>query len=157
MGTLPAARIAFADVNWLVAAYHTSRESPRVAEWATAGGGTLVVSGPVLAEARCTFWRLGNRWPVLDHDLRAGALVSCGLTFEALVPLAADLFRHYAPRCNVGTLDLLHVAAARHFGCRWFLSFDSNSGCRAVANAEGLKVFPELNATDRDWLRKFRS
>jgi hypothetical protein len=36
------------------------------------------------------------------------------------------------------------------------LSFDSNSGCRAVAHAEGLKIFPELNATDRRWLTKFK-
>jgi hypothetical protein len=34
------------------------------------------------------------------------------------------------------------------------LSFDSNSGCCAVAHAEGLKVFPALNATDRRWLTK---
>jgi len=154
---MPATRIAFADVNWLVATYYTGKETPRVSEWATQGAGTLVVSGPVLAEARCTFWRLGNRWPVLESDLRAGAIVNCGLTLEALVPLADDLFRRYAPRCNVGTMDLLHIAAARHFGCRWFLSFDSKSGCRAVASAEGLQVFPKLNPTDNDWLRKFKS
>jgi hypothetical protein len=64
------------------------------------------------------------------------------------------LFRRYAPRCNVGTLDLLHVAAARRFGCRWFLSFDTASGCRAVAHACGLKVFPELGPEDRAWLKK---
>jgi hypothetical protein len=153
---MPATRIAFADANWLVATYYTAKDSPRVAEWAATGPATLVVSGPLLAEARCNFWRLGSRWPVLESDARAGALVNCGLAFESLVPLADDLFRRYAPRCKVGTLDLLHIAAARHFGCGWFLTFDSNSGCKAVASAEGLKVFPELNATDKEWLRKWR-
>ena len=73
---------------------------------------------------------------------------------EEMVGMAGDLFRRYAPRSNVGTLDLLHVAAARRFGCQWFLSFDSASGCRAVAHACGLKAFPELTPEDRVWLRR---
>ncbi|MFN3409255.1 MAG: PIN domain-containing protein [Limisphaerales bacterium] len=153
---MPDSRIAFADTNWLVSTYHRTRDSAVIAAWNARGPATLVVSGPLLAEVRCAFWRLGNRWSALESDLRAGSLTDCGLTFEALVPLADDLFRRYAPRCNAGTLDLLHIAAARQFGCHWFLSFDSNSGCRAVASAAELKVFPALNATDRDWLRKFR-
>lgn len=92
----------------------------------------------------------------LDSDLRARLFVDCGYTFAQMNVMAEDLFRRYAPRCNVGTLDLLHVAAARRFGCRWFLSFDNNSGCRAVAHAEGLKVFPELNSVDRAWIKKFK-
>lgn len=153
---MPDSRIAFPDTNWLVSTYHRTRDSVAIAARNARGPATLVVSGPLLAEARCAFWRLGNRWPALESDLRGGAMIHCGLTFEALVPLADNLFRRYAPRCNVGTLDLLHIAAAQQFGCQWFLSFDSNSGCRAVASAAGLKVFPTLNATDRDWLRKFR-
>jgi len=90
------------------------------------------------------------------NDLRARLFVDCGYTFAQMTALADEMFRKYAPRCNVGTLDLLHVAAAKRFGCRWFLSFDSNSGCRAVAHAEGLKLFPALNATDRRWLAKFK-
>jgi hypothetical protein len=81
--------------------------------------------------------------------------IDCGQTFEGMVELAGDLFRRFAPRCNAGTLDLLHVAAARRFGCRWFLSFDSNSACRAVAYESGLRLFPPLNAQDRVWLKKF--
>lgn len=71
--------------------------------------------------------------------------------------MSKELFRTYAPRSNVGTLDLLHVAAAKRFGCTWFLSFDSASGCRAVAHACGLRVYPELNSTDRAWLKRLRA
>jgi hypothetical protein len=49
---------------------------------------------------------------------------------------------------------LLHIQAAKRFGCRWFLSFDSASGCRAMAAVLGLKVFPELNDQDRDIARR---
>lgn len=152
---MPAPRIAFADSNWLVATYHQTRDSVRVQSWAERGPSTIIVSGPVLAECQCNFWRLGDRWPSLASDVRAGRWVDCGQGFETLVRLAGDLFRRYAARCNVGTLDLLHIAAARQFGCRWFLSFDCASGCRAAAHHSGLMVFPELSAQDRAWVRKF--
>lgn len=153
---MPQTRIAFADANWLVAAYHVCRESHSVEDWVRMGPSTLIVSAPVLAEAQCNFWRIGNRWPALAADIRMGKYVSCGQTFESLVVLAAALFQKFAPRCNVGTLDLLHLAAARDFGCRWFLSFDSQSGCRALAYGLGLKLFPAVNPVDRDWLKKLR-
>lgn len=122
--------------------------------WAGKGNSTLVLSVAVLAECRCNFWRAGNRLPMLESDLGAQLYVDCGYTFEQMVGMAGELFRRYAPRSNVGTLDLLHIAAARRFGCQWFLSFDSASGCRAVARACGLRVFPELTAEDRKWLKR---
>ncbi|HSH40408.1 MAG TPA: PIN domain-containing protein [Chthoniobacterales bacterium] len=152
---MSAARIGFADTNWLVSSYHQTRDSSAVQEWAAKGESTIVISVAVLAECECNFWRIGRQWPVLAHDLKRGLWINAGQSFEDILLAAADLFRQFAPRCNVGTFDLLHVAAARRFGCRWFLSFDSNSGCRAVAHACGLRVFPELNAQDRIWLRKF--
>jgi hypothetical protein len=152
---MPAPRIAFADSNWIVATYHQTRDTARVQSWAARGPSTIIVSGPVLAECQCNFWRLGDQWPSLASDVRLGRWVDCGQTFETLLGLAGDLFRRYAPRCNAGTLDLLHISAARHFGCRWFLSFDSASGCRAIAHHSGLTVFPELSAEDHGWLRKF--
>ena len=150
-------RIAFADTNWLVAIYHPNESSAAVRRWnETHPGSTLIVSEAVLAESRCSFWRVGNRFAALESDLRRGLFQDCGFKFAEMSADAAPMFQRYAPRCNVGTLDLLHIAAARRFGCRWFLSFDTNSGCRAVAHAENLKVFPELNATDRRWLAKFK-
>jgi predicted nucleic acid-binding protein len=150
-------RIAFADTNWLVATYHESQYKKSVQLWVDKlGASNLVVSEAVLAECRCTFRRLGNRLGALESDVRARLFVDCGYTFAQMTALADELFRKYAPRCNVGTLDLLHIAAAKRFGCRWFLSFDSNSGCRAIAHSENLKVFPELNAVDRRWIAKFK-
>jgi len=120
------------------------------------GPSTLVVSQPVLAECWCNFWRAGDRALALDPDLRARRFIDCGYTFEDLASASKDWCRRFAPRCNIGTLDLLHIQAAKRFGCRWFLSFDSASGCRAIAAVLGLKVFPELNDQDRETARRLR-
>src|SRR5215471_5780458 len=154
---MPETRIAFADSNWLFALYYETRASADVRKWADAAPSTLIVSGPVLAECRCNFWRAGNRALALESDVRAKRLVDCGYTFEELASGADPSFRRFAPRCNIGTLDLLHIQAAKRFGCRWFLSFDSASGCRAVAAALGLKLYPALNDQDREILRHLRA
>jgi hypothetical protein len=153
---MPETRIAFADTNWLFSLYYQTRDRPKVGAWAGKGPSTLVVSVAVLAECRCNFWRAGDRLSALESDLETRLYVNCGYTFEQMVAISGDLFRRYAPRANIGTLDILHIAAARRFGCEWFLSFDSASGCRAVAHDCGLKVFPELAPEDRAWLRRIR-
>lgn len=153
---MPETRIAFADANWLFALYYETRVSAQVRKWAATGPSTLIVSGPVLAECRCNFWRAGDRALALESDLRARRFINCGYTFEDLVTASGEWFRRFAPRCNIGTLDVLHIQAAKRFGCRWFLSFDSASGCRAVAAMLGLKVFPELNDQDREIRNRLR-
>ena len=92
---MPAPRIAFADTNWIVAAYHRTRDTGRVQEWAEEGPSTIIISSAVLAECQCNFWRLGDRWPVLASDVRGGRWIDCGQPFEALVGLASDLFRRF--------------------------------------------------------------
>lgn len=150
-------RIAFADANWLFALYYETRASEQVRKWAGNGLSTIIISAPVLAECRCNFWRAGDRISALESDLRAKRFTDCGYTFEDLSANAGEWFRRFAPRCNIGTLDLLHIQAAKRFGCRWFLSFDSASGCRAVAAAVGMNIFPELNEQDREILRRLRA
>ncbi len=153
---MPETRIAFADANWLFALYYETRASEWVRKWAELGPSTLVVSQAVLAECWCNFWRSGDRALALDSDVRNRRFIDCGYTFEDLATSSKDWFRRFAPRCNIGTLDLLHLRAAKRFGCRWFLSFDSASGCRALATVLGLKVFPQANAQDRELARLLR-
>jgi hypothetical protein len=154
---MPETRIAFADANWLFALYYETKASQFVREWAARGRSTLIVSGPVITECQCSFWRAGNRALDLDADLIARRFIDCGYTFEDLSAMAADSYRRFAPRCNLGALDILHVLAAKRFGCRWFLSFDTASGCRAVATLLNLKVFPELNEDDRKIIARLKS
>lgn len=153
---MPETRVAFADANWLFALYYETRASALVRKWAATGPSTLVVSQAVLAECHCNFWRAGDRALALDADLGRRRFIDCGYAFEDLASSSGDLFRRFAPRCNIGTLDIVHLQAAKSFGCRWFLSFDSASGCRALAAVLGLKVFPELNGQDRELARRLR-
>jgi hypothetical protein len=153
---MPEVRIAFADANWLFALYYETRASDFVRKWALIGPSTLIVSGPVVAECRCNFWRAGDRALAFESDLLARRFIDCGYTFEDLSAASGPWFRRFAPRCNIGTLDLIHIQAAKRFGCAWFLSFDSASGCRAVAALLGLKIFPELNNVDRDMMSRLR-
>jgi hypothetical protein len=151
---MPETRIAFADANWLFALYYETRASALVKKWAASGPSTIIVSGLVMAECRCNFWRAGDRALALESDLRARRFIDCGYTFEDLSVSSVEWYRRFSPRCNIGTLDILHVLAAKRFGCGWFLSFDSASGCRAVAAKMGLRIFPELNTQDRDIMKR---
>jgi predicted nucleic acid-binding protein len=152
---MPATRVAFADTNWLFSLYYETRDSHWVRQWA-ARPSTIVLSGMVVAECRCTFWRAGDRIEALESDIRARRFIDSGYSFESLAEEARGHWRRFSPRFNLGTLDMLHVMAARRFGCSWFLSFDSQSGCRALASALGMKVFPGLITADRDILCKLR-
>jgi predicted nucleic acid-binding protein len=152
---VPATRIAFADTNWLFSLYYQTRDTVHVLEWAEQPS-TLVLSGPVLAECSCLFWRAGDRLVELEADIRSKRLIETGYSFESLVEEAKPLWRRYTSRFPISTLDMLHVIAARRFGCSWFLSFDSQSGCRALASVLGLKVFPPLTTADREIVSKLR-
>ncbi len=152
---MPATRIAFADSNWLFSLYYETRDSHRIRDWAGEPS-TIILSGPVLAECRCAFWRAGNRIEALETDMRAKRFIEAGYGFESLVEEARPHWKRLSPRFNLGTLDMLHVLAARRFGCTWFLSFDTQSGCRALAAAFGLKVFPALTTGDREILSKLK-
>jgi hypothetical protein len=111
---MPETRVAFADANWLFGRYDETRASAMVKTWASRGPSTLIVSGPVLAECRCNFWRAGDRALALESDLR---------------PAAPGLWLHLGgPHGDVEGL----VAALRAALQRW------HSGCPAPPGGETL-------------------
>lgn len=152
---MPDSRIAFADANWLVASYHASKRDLHLNIWAEHHS-TLIVTGVVLAEAQCALWRLGDRAGALAAAVQSKSILDCGYTFESLTREAGPVWKKYSQRFNIGTMDTLHVVAALRFGCPWFLSFDINSGCRALASVVGSKVYPDLTADDRKIIAKLR-
>jgi len=151
-----ASRIAFADSNWLFSLYYQTDDSRLVEQWWSQEPSTLVVSPLILAECHCIFWRAGRQAEALLLDLQAGRFLDARYSFESLSEEARPYWRRFSPRFNIGTTDMLHVIAARRSGCAWFLSFDSRSGCRALAAAIGLRVFPALSPEDRDILKKLK-
>jgi len=66
-----------------------------------------------------------------------------------IVEQAAELTGRYAHKATISSGDLLVVASAFLSGATWFLSFDQNSGARALANVLKLTVFPNLTARDQ--------
>src|ERR1051326_1799659 len=64
------------------------------------------------------------------------------------------LFARYAWKTHLGTFDTAVVASAKLAGGTRFLSFDTRA--KALAAAEGLKVFPPLDAAGRRILSELK-
>jgi predicted nucleic acid-binding protein len=63
---------------------------------------------------------------------------------DSALAIASDL----RERLAVDSADTLHVGWAKAEECAIFGSFDSASGARALAYAQGLKVWPEMTEAD---------
>ena len=76
------------------------------------------------------------------------------MNWELLRRDAFALFAKYSPKATVGTFDLALLASAKLAGATRLLSFDQT--LKAVAVAEGLAVFPELNEAGKTLLARLR-
>lgn len=147
--------ITFAETSFLFAFYF-----PRaVSEQAVAKIQSLGVAPQISALVRYEFqqgvwfevWRRinGNPHGLNETDAQAG-LAAFNLDLEngfwnlvrpdwdAVLLRAERLALDHTPRHGARTLDILHVATARHIGATEFLTFDANQ--RRLAEAEGLIV-----------------
>lgn len=76
----------------------------------------------------------------LDRMIRDGSIMPIHFQTRFIVAEARRLITHFAPDFPHGTLDVLHVAAARLLKSTTLASFDKNQ--RALAKAAGLKISP---------------
>jgi predicted nucleic acid-binding protein len=151
----------FADTNWLVALYSShERESQHriAAKFMRCHGGQLLLSQPVLLEARNIFSRKTGRpdppeWEELTGDFD-GKLFVDPMNWHLLRRETEILLSRYAWRTSIGTLDALIVASAKLAGATRFLSFDSLA--TVLAAAEDMDVFPELDAEAKRLLKALR-
>jgi predicted nucleic acid-binding protein len=67
---------------------------------------------------------------------------------------AFALFNRYSHRAILGTLDVAILASAKLAGATRLLSFDQ--ALKALAVAEGLEVFPPLDAAGRRLLAELK-
>ena len=145
----------FADTNWLVSVYiepasddlEAVKRRSVVSRFMRRQGGPLVISHPVLLEARNIFSRVtGEReppeWRMVQEDFE-GRLRVEPMNWEVLRKECNALFSKYAWRAELGTFDTAIVASAKLAGASQFLSFDTTA--RVLAVAEGMQVFPELD------------
>ena len=146
----------YADTNWLEAVYisphpddREAQERERIVErFARKHGGQLAVSHVVLLEARNVFSRVTGEaqpreWEQLESDFD-GRLFVDPMNWDLLRRECYALFSRYACKLPLGTFDTAVVASAKLAGGTRFLSFDSQA--KALAVAEGLGVFPPLDA-----------
>jgi hypothetical protein len=149
----------FADTNWLASIYiephpedgEALKRRRTVERFMRRQGGQLGISHVVLLEARNIFSRItGEREPREWHMLEAdfdGRLYVDPMNWDLLRRECFALFSKYGCKTEVGTFDTAIVASAKLAGATQFLSFDV--AARAMAVAEGMRVFPALDATGK--------
>ena len=156
----------YADTNWLEALYLTphpddalAQERERIVErFARKHGGQLAVSHVVLLEARNVFSRVtGERqpreWDLLEADFD-GRLYVDPMNWDLLRRECHALLARYAWKETVGTFDTGIVASAKLAGATRFLSFDTTA--KALAAAEGINVFPPLDAQGKQVMARLK-
>jgi len=144
--------IAFADTNWLVAAYFVNSRTPVVQRFAARNDLPWQVCAPVLLECHAVFPRLARLSdPPQLGQLRAdlgGKLVLHPFTWDDLARHAESLLSQYAHKAQISVIDAMVIAAAKAAGAGWLLCFDTGSNTRALAAAVRLHVFPDLTEED---------
>ena len=154
---------AFADTNWLIAAYFPLEQPHRSAVVQRFVGKydfPWMISHPVLLECENSFRAVGGSSTPPEYrefisDIGSRILMR-GDSWESIASKAVALFQRYSPSAVVGSLDMLILASALQAGATHFLSFDTNSNLRALAAVLRLKVFPELTVDDRRRMAQFR-
>lgn len=153
----------FADTNWLEAMFFELTGDLRsrrttVDRFLRQHPGPLALSHLVYLEARNVFSRVsGEAEPPEWRELQAGLngrFYLDPMNWELLRRDAFALFARYSPKAAVGTFDMALLASAKLAGATRLLSFDQT--LKAVALAEGVKVFPELNEAGKTVLARLR-
>jgi hypothetical protein len=153
----------FADTNWLEAMFFNlagDRKSRRgtVERFMRQNPGQLALSHVVYLEARNVFSRVSGEaepqeWNQLQEGLN-GLFYLDPMNWDLLRREAFALFAKYSPKVTLGTFDLTLLASAKLAGATRLLSFDQT--LKALAAAEGLEVFPDLNETGKTLLARLK-
>ncbi|MBN8249390.1 MAG: PIN domain-containing protein [Verrucomicrobia bacterium] len=145
----------YADTNFVVAVFfHNPARTPAVERRLRRQVDPVVVGELAEFECRNVFTRLekrpnGEAWRGLAGRLERGEWRRQPLSWPEVSERAARLLDQFAARLSVGSLDVLHVAAALESGCQCFLSFDSASRARVLAASVRLAVWPDLTPAER--------
>lgn len=151
----------FADTNWLSAMFFEARDPARtetVERFLRKQSGLLGLSQIVLLEAENVFRRNSGLEspPELEHLKQGfnGRFYLDPMNWDLVRREAVALLRKYAHKTALGTFDVALFASARQAGATRLLSFDGK--LKALAVAEGMEVFPELDKEGRAFLAELR-
>jgi predicted nucleic acid-binding protein len=154
----------YADTNWLEAVYilpqgQLAMQRRQIVErFARRCGGQLAISHVVLLESRNVFSRTTGEkdpqeWALLEADF-GGRLYVDAMNWDLLRRESYSILSRYAWKAQLGTFDVATVASAKLAGATQFLSFDTNA--KALAAAEGLRVFPPLDSAGKHRLAELK-
>lgn len=153
----------FADTNWLEAMFFDltgDKKSRRnvVDRFMRQSSGQLGLSHLVYLEARNVFSRIsGENEPLEWVQLQAGLnglFYLDPMNWDRLRRETFELFEKYSSRATLGTFDVALLASAKLAGATRLLTFDQT--LKALAVAEGLDVFPDLNEVGKLLLSQLR-
>ena len=152
--------MAFADTNWLVAAYFLNDRTATVQRFTSRNDWPWHISPPVLLECHAVFPRLAEVTdPTELTRLKADVgskIIQHSFPWDYLQTRAKALLAQYAHKTEIGAFDAMILSAAKAAGAEWFLCFDTGSNARALAAALKLRVFPELSSEDKERLATLR-
>ena len=152
----------FADTNWLRAMFlrtEDQRDREAIVERFHRRDHTQVgISHIVLLEARNVFSRITGEpepaeWALLESGFN-GRFYLDPMNWDLVRRNTLVLLQRYAHKATLGTFDMAVLASAQLAGATRFLSFDET--IKAVAVAEGMEVFPPLEAEGRQILAALR-
>jgi len=153
----------FADTNWLEAMFFDltgDKKSRRnvVDRFMRQNPGQLGLSHLVYLEARNVFSRIsGENEPLEWVQLQAGLnglFYLDPMNWDLLRRETFELFGKYSSKATLGTFDVALLASAKLAGATRLLTFDQT--LKALAVAEGLEVFPDLNEAGKLLLSRLR-
>ena len=141
----------FADTSFLLSVAGDDAHTPKATAWLATHEGRIYITALVRFEClnRLHKWHLDG---TLDYDEHSRALLQLDtltarrffivreVPLRTLAAEARRLIEHFSPGIPHGTLDTLHLAAARALRCDTVLTFDHNQ--RALALSAGLDTLP---------------
>jgi hypothetical protein len=145
----------YLDANFATALHFNIRGQTELAEKFVRKNSRPIILSE-LAELECyrafvirTGTLASENWSRLQGLITDGTWRREPVIWNVLAQKGRQLIERCGSRLRAGTLDTLHIAQALLSGCTWFLSFDSNSNARLLAAICRLRVFPELNASEK--------
>lgn len=145
----------FTDTSFLCALYRLQDNSERAFAFTESLKGEIAVSSQVLWEfrqsARFQVFRHQNdnskgfskseaesMIKVLAANVKAGVLVLAAVEWPDVHSIAETLSATHTMKGGHRSMDIIHLATAKHLGLKHFLTLDANQ--KKLAEAEGLKV-----------------
>jgi predicted nucleic acid-binding protein len=142
----------FVDSSFLFALYAPNERLDDATQLFDDAEEQLIVSSLVVFEFRQAIWfhvfrrsrgdavgfpqqTAENALAAFEADLDTGRFALVDADFHSLIQEARRIIESYTARHGVRSMDILHLAAARQFGCDEFLTCDQLQ--RHIADLEG--------------------